>query len=744
MAEERKQLILRNLQTQALANVRGFENSTLATTQKNKEIKHTVFMPYCNFKEMTDVYFSKDDKYVLFNTNNNILFLNIETGKIDREVKLTHPFGPFTVSQDEKLVFGYERNNMYLRCWDFESGQLKYTISTPRDGRANDNYKVQISPDGKYLVFSGSKTIVYEMNTGELLSEISANCKDSAISTNLKYLAYAHYEKITIFDFLSGLKIIEHRIPREYHDYSGNPVFSQDGKTLFFTFGRQRKIVVFDFRRGEILAEIPNSFNEQEYVNLLKIDPSGKNLFICTNQNLSIIDIEIGQPVFQSNISCSEVEFDHSGKMFATINSSELVVWDAKEYRRLLHFKNPLESISQLELSSEDKQLFVKTDDKIREWNNEKATDGIFYTSLGKIEHYTTSLSGKVHIFNDSQQKALVIISANSERNQYQIPLSGLVLHLSISNDEKLFVYSIKETNFLKETWLILRDVNNGQMIKEIKIDFSFTDIKISQDNRYILISSSYSEKIYYLNIETGSVEKEIVIKNRQDFVKVNSIQISSNDQYCLTSCPTYAHLTLWDLGRNEIIKEFIGYENNCFSPDIKTFYSRYLGKVDLKTGQQIVKHNINSNDFMKISSDTKRMFTINKKGKVNIYDYDTGDLLGAFFNLNDGFLWTTAPDDFARDGWMYTNRPDLVTIAEGDPDAPDKLVSLCDTDDRVQEYLKMYNDREMTMNRIFNPERYQDMLNERLNIKTQTYKQLCNSREEKTIKLLDRPECEM
>ena len=422
MAEERRQLILRNLQTQALVNVRGFENSTLATTQKNKEIKHTVFMPYSKFKEMTDVYFSSDDKYVLFNTNDNILFLNIETGKIDRELKLTHPFGPFAVSQDEKLVFGYERNNMYLRCWDFNNDQLKYTISTPRDGRANDNYKVQISPDGKYLIFSGKKTIVYEINNGKLLYEFSADCKDSTVSTNSKYYAYAHFDKITIYDFPSGLKIIEHKIPRDKYEFCGNPVFSLDGKTLIFTMGRQGKILFLDFRSGRILAEIRFPLNEHEWINQLKIDPSGKYLYVCTTQNLIIIDIEIGQPVFQGNISCKEVAFDHSGKLFATINSSELAVWDAIEYRRVIHIKNPLESISQLELSSEDKQLFVKTDDKIREWNNEKATDCIFYSSLGKIEKYTVSLSGKVHIFNDSMQKALVIICANFERNQYQIP----------------------------------------------------------------------------------------------------------------------------------------------------------------------------------------------------------------------------------------------------------------------------------------------------------------------------------
>ena len=65
------------------------------------------------------------------------------------------------------------------------------------------------------------------------------------------------------------------------------------------------------------------------------------------------------------------------------------------------------------------------------------------------------------------------------------------------------------------------------------------------------------------------------------------------------------------------------------------------------------------------MSPDGSRVFTGGKDGAVCVYRADNGELLAKLHHLNEGFLWTTPPDEHAPSGWFWTDRADMLEIHE-------------------------------------------------------------------------------
>jgi hypothetical protein len=113
--------------------------------------------------------------------------------------------------------------------------------------------------------------------------------------------------------------------------------------------------------------------------------------------------------------------------------------------------------------------------------------------------------------------------------------------------------------------------------------------------------------------------------------------------------------------------------------------------------------------------------------------------LLATSYALDEGFLWTTPPDDFAKDGWLYTDRPDLVSLAAIDP-LDGHFDYLEENDKRFSDYLQIYNDGEMVMTRIHAWERYQELINLRVGHKTEMDSKLIEARIKRELHLLQEP----
>lgn len=106
-----------------------------------------------------------------------------------------------------------------------------------------------------------------------------------------------------------------------------------------------------------------------------------------------------------------------------------------------------------------------------------------------------------------------------------------------------------------------------------------------------------------------------------------------------------------------------------------------------------------------------KMLISASRDATVRFWSMDCGEPLAVFHNMEKGFVWTTPPDAMAPFGWFWTDRPELINILDCNEDGSHPRV-LAEQDSVRQEYLKMYNNREMVVNRLNHYEKYrQDLL---------------------------------
>jgi WD40 repeat protein len=206
----------------------------------------------------------------------------------------------------------------------------------------------------------------------------------------------------------------------------------------------------------------------------------------------------------------------------------------------------------------------------------------------------------------------------------------------------------------------------------------------------------------------------------------------------------------LFDLKKDQLLKKFTGYEADVASllvcHDSQTFISIHqdgeIRKWDIKT-EKCIKIFTNPKKIaftggvvsVQISEDNKKLIIVGSKGEIYFWDYQTGELLVKNYNLTNGYLWITPPDDFAPNGWLHTNRPELVSLIEMDKADQGNPTYILEDDQRFQEYMQMYNDQEMVMMRLNDFDRYQELLEIRLGNQKRTTEMLL--KEHNPIKLL-------
>ena len=115
------------------------------------------------------------------------------------------------------------------------------------------------------------------------------------------------------------------------------------------------------------------------------------------------------------------------------------------------------------------------------------------------------------------------------------------------------------------------------------------------------------------------------------------------------------------------------------------------------------------------ISENEKWLIASSLDGMLFYWDYETGRLLATSYALDHGYLWTTPPDKFAPNGWLHTDRPDLISLIEMNKEDQQNPNFVYADDPRFKDYMQIYNDQEMVMTRLNDWDRYQELLKIRL-----------------------------
>lgn len=128
----------------------------------------------------------------------------------------------------------------------------------------------------------------------------------------------------------------------------------------------------------------------------------------------------------------------------------------------------------------------------------------------------------------------------------------------------------------------------------------------------------------------------------------------------------------------------------------------------DLESGRQEALYHSEGLAALSValSPDEKTLFAAFGDGTARIIDVESASLLCTIWNTGDGFFWFTPPDEHTPDGWVWTDRNDLLHIVEQD-NKGGVLGAVSLDDERRKAYVHTRNNAAMVLARLKGLEAY-------------------------------------
>ena len=648
-------------------------------------------------------------KFIVWNTVLGTKLFEIEDSEMDTILKVE------ISSDDQKIVvLGYIKNSdskqRKLSAYDFKTGDLSYRIC----GTVND---FVLTPDGKNAYFSEHdqiKKIDLKNGKTERIFQCEQFIVDLAISADGKTIIglegsklnddvdrYYHIKKTNfrVIDLEKNeMKLIK---TDKYHEKiclhpGGNYLLSNDRISDFKPW-EYKRINAWDLLKG---TPKDIGINLQNKSFPIYFSPDGKYLVQMKDSEIVFWDLDR-----KKKFSSIDFTQDYTGRSTFWINNNKMLLWGEKK------------SLDQISL----KDGFVRR--KIFRFNKIEG------------ESFKVNKEGKLIAFTPDE-KTLEVWDIEKERKMFSCELEKHwyfdAVTFSNAQKETLISYRNPDT-------IIIRNLNSGEIsqIPKIKDTLGIKELHFCKDARTIF-TQDYPFYVWY-DIEWA---RPILIFRKpkdhseyadQKFGKINTLYIDHDNMTCFVadthSYGEERHILLLDLKHTQSLQEFTGYNSDvikiCVDHDMKTFISIHkdgeIRKWDIKTGQCIQHFSKYQNivdstiKYLEITENNKYLVIVGYHNQIYFWDYQTGEFLAKTFNLDNGYLWITPPDEFAPNGWLHTDRPDLISLIEMNKANQQNPTFIYEDDQRFKDYMQIYNDQDMVMTRLNDWDRYQELLNIRL-----------------------------
>ncbi len=226
-------------------------------------------------------------------------------------------------------------------------------------------------------------------------------------------------------------------------------------------------------------------------------------------------------------------------------------------------------------------------------------------------------------------------------------------------------------------------NMDNKSLNKRYGYSFIFSNIHYYQGQKTYMIGE-IKNNIHVFDIESG--EDDICFEEHKDVI--SAMELHPNKPI-LISADERNQIIKWNVKTGERLQVFQGLAPCAWS-------WRHIRSLA-------------------ITENEKLLIASSFDGKLHYWDYETGRFLATSYALDQGYLWVTPPDEFAPNGWLHTDRPDLISLIEMNKEDQGNPTFIYKDDQRFKDYMQIYNDQDMVMTRINNWDRYQELLNIRL-----------------------------
>ncbi len=260
---------------------------------------------------------------------------------------------------------------------------------------------------------------------------------------------------------------------------------------------------------------------------------------------------------------------------------------------------------------------------------------------------------------------------------------NNFLYHFSIDPSQKCFTYAIYQAK-------------TGKLIEKYRHESNFNnDTKYDIDFARAHIYTIDGGRIVQTNLITGEIIKTFRGPVEEfDRFPITSMAFDPNDKW-VAGVYQKSHVAFWKMH----------------------------GDGKPQTIMDTTTMNPNGVQNLRFMKDEVLMIS-SLDGIITFWDNARKSILVKLYCLSNGYLWTTPPDEFAPNGWLYTNRTDLIALTSVEENG--KVVECIDKEDpRYKDYLQIYNDQEMVMTRLNDFERYQELMENRIQMKARTEHQL-------------------
>ncbi|MBN2535768.1 MAG: WD40 repeat domain-containing protein [Spirochaetales bacterium] len=656
---------------------------------------------------------SKNVSSLCLNRDNTILVTSgwdgivnvwdIRTGKLlhkltQRKIRGSGILSLFISSDNRYMVSGSD--NGYIMLWDLSNGKCIRTINT----KADNIHGICITPDMMHIIICCRELYenikMYDFSTGVLVKHFKGH-DNTVFSLDLSYdgslLASGSADNTArIWNVKTGECL---HVFYRHDDWVETVRISEDKKYLA-TGGCDLHVRVWEIETETLVHEYKGSSHT-----IYSVDISRDNTLVMAAGNDKIIriwNIESGklmEKLYGNDYQLYSALFDRTGKYIFSSGKYSLRMWSCESGRMIREFAGFLNSVCSLYVNPYTCEVLIGS------WEFGARRIDINEARVTRVYRYCMSATYAVYMSHSGERIAAGgrcvltnLLDASSGKQlrwfEHEETVNALLL-----NSRGNYLFTASSDHFLRK-W------NTDYIICPLTFKGhkgAVYDCKLSRDERRLYSCSAD------MTIKEWDAEKGICLKTYKGHTEgVNKIALSW-DEYHLVSGSRDGVILVWETLTGIIIKRI----------EVKKMITALAITVDgtriisgSHTGHISVWDSITGNCIITLTEhlgwvsgislleNDNMMITSSYDGTVKFWTLDTYELRATYYNLNEGFLWTTPPDRNAPSGRFWTNRMDIINVIECEKEGEHPDILSDDHPERAR-YLKLYNNRDMVIKRI-------------------------------------------